>query len=108
MTSTVVHSIGLLRLGEIPFDLKYRFTDSAGLPLDLTGWTVTTEIQRPDGTQITPPAAITEPAVGIVGRPWVGTMTAQIGRHSELIAVTNGTYTLVSDLIVWQVAGPQP
>ena len=96
-------SLGVYQVGEVPFDFLFDFLDSVGSPIDITGWSASSTVTAPDGTTLSPTAAVDDGAAGRVSRVWLPAMTAQTGLWREAVTVTDGTYTLTSATWSWIV-----
>lgn len=97
-------SLGVYQAGEGPPDFVYTFVDSVGAPINITGWTATSTVAKPDGTTFTAPAVVSDGAAGQVTRPWTAAMTDTAGVYRHIITVTDGgQYTTISRHLSWVV-----
>lgn len=105
MASAKKINLGVFAAGEIPFPMVHTFRDNSGLAINLTGWSVSAKASGPDetGTYGSGGIVINNAVAGEVTYTWVvGDMT-DIGKYEMLLWVTDGTNSLASDLITWQV-----
>lgn len=65
-------TIGPYTVGEKPAPLVYQFLDSAGSPIDLTGWTAKFLYRRRDGSPTEANASVSDPVAGKVTYVWTG------------------------------------
>lgn len=84
-------TIGPYVVGERPAPLEYQFLDSAGAPMDLTGYSAEFHVQPRNGTAVVHPAAVTDPATGRVTHTWSGTELVTSGTWWMEFWVGNGT-----------------
>lgn len=89
-------SIGEHTVGEKPAPLVYQFLDSAGAPIDLTGYTAAFHYQRSDGTASTGLATVTDPSNGKVTHVWTGAELSTPGMWWCEFWVGNTTNKLAS------------
>lgn len=91
--------LGTFVEGEIPEPLEYRFLDSTGEPIDLTGYTATFHMSV-GGVPTDLTATVTSPDDGEVTHVWVD---GELARQNDLgslrceFTVTNDTNTYTSD-----------
>lgn len=96
--------IGPYVTGEIPTPLEYQFLDSAGNPINLTGYTVRFQRGEIDGTftnAVTVNAALTDAVNGKVTYTWVAADFPYPGRFGGMFFVGNGANRYASWLITW-------
>ncbi len=74
-------TIGPYVVGEKPPPLVYTFLDSAGAPIDLTGYAVRFTYRHVDGTATEAAAAVTDAAGGKITYTWTGPEIATPGDH---------------------------
>lgn len=72
-------AIGPYTVGEKPAPLVYQFLDSAGVPIDLTGFATEFHFQRADSTAATGAATVSDPAQGKVTHLWLGSELSSPG-----------------------------
>jgi hypothetical protein len=91
-------TIGPYVVGEKPAPLVYQFLDSAGAPINLTGYaTPEFHFQRTDSsTTVTGAAVVTDAANGKVSHVWLGTEFTTPGRWWCEFWVGNGTQRYAS------------
>lgn len=90
MDSTV--TIGPYTLGEKPSPLVYQFLDSAGSPINLTGYSAEFHFQRSDSSSSSTGAAVVSDAAnGKVTHTWTGTELSTAGTWWCEFWVGNGT-----------------
>jgi hypothetical protein len=65
-------SIGPYTTGEKPAPLEYQFLDSAGSPMNLTGYTAEFHYQRSDSTATVGAAVVSDATAGKVTHTWTG------------------------------------
>lgn len=105
MTQTTL-TIGPYVVGEIPAPLEYQFLDSAGSPINLTGYTA--KFQRGVKANATNyvsvatlNATVTDAANGKVTYTWVAADFSGPGTYGGMFYVGNGTNRFASLLITW-------
>lgn len=108
--------IGPYVVGEIPIPLEYQFLDSAGNPINLTGFTA--KFQRgergmtsPFLNAVTVNAVVTDAINGKVTYTWVAGDFASPGPYAGMFFVGNGTNRYASWQINWttcQSVAPAP
>ncbi len=105
-------TIGPYVVGEKPAPLVYQFLDSAGAPIDLTGYTVQFHYRRSDsGSAVTGAAVLSEPAAGRVSHVWTGTEFDTPGTWWAEFWAGNGTQRYASarmQAVVRAVVGGPP
>lgn len=92
-------SLGTFVEGEIPEPLEYQFLDSAGDPIDLTGFTATFHT-RINTVETDLAATVSDDENGIVTHIWLDGELERQGDRGSLrceFVVTNGTNTYVSE-----------
>lgn len=95
MADTV--TIGPYVVGEKPAPLVYQFLDSAGAPMDLTGYSVEFHYRRSDSPTVTVGAAVlTEPEAGRVSHVWTGSEFSTPGTWWSEFWVGNGSNRFAS------------
>jgi hypothetical protein len=98
-------------VGEKPPPLTYQFLDSAGVAINLTGYTAKFVVKEKYGTATTYNATVSTPASGIITYTWVGTEFATAGSYQAEMWVGNGALRYDSILIKFDVraaVGPVP
>ena len=99
--------IGPYVVGEIPSPLEYSFLDSAGQPINLTGYTAKLVVRPTDSnTPASYGATVSAPLAGTVTYTWDGTELAQPGPHWAEVWVGNGTNRFASLRLEFTVRGP--
>lgn len=104
--------IGPYVVGEKPVPLVYQFLDSAGAPIDLTGYTATFSYVRCDGgIPATGAATVTSPTAGQVTHAWTGAEFPEPGPYwAEFWAgnTTNRFCSLRLEYLVRSAVGAVP
>jgi len=106
-------TIGPYVVGEKPSPLEYQFLDSAGAPMNLTGYTAKF-VTRPvddESAVATYNATVTDPTLGKVTYPWAGTELTTPGMHWAEMWVGNTTNRYASLRMRYSVrasVGPIP
>jgi hypothetical protein len=105
--------IGPYVVGEIPAPLEYTFLESDGSAVDLLGYTAEFITRPTDDVSAVSvyPAAVTDPANGVVTYTWDGTELESPGRHWCELWVGNGTNRFASVRMEYGVrasVGPAP
>lgn len=105
-------TIGPYVVGEKPAPLVYQFLDSAGSPINLSGYgTPEFHYQRTDSPAATGAAVITDPTQGKVSHVWAGTELSTPGTWWCEFWVGNGTQRYCSkrlEAVVRAAVGPVP
>lgn len=89
-------AIGPYTVGEKPAPLVYQFLDSAGSPINLTGFTAEFHFQRSDSTSSTGLAVVSDPTLGKVTHVWLGTELSTPGTWWCEFWTGNGTQRYAS------------
>lgn len=104
--------IGPYVVGEKPAPLEYTFLDSAGVAVNLTGYTAKFIYRRTDDTSpVTANATVSTPAGGKVTYTWTGAEFATPGQWWAEFVVGNGTNRFMSLRLEYTVragVGPTP
>lgn len=100
-----VQHLGSFAIGEQPDPLHNQFKDFDGVPVPLTGFTLTVEIQaRPAALDIaTGILTITSEAEGRVQYAWDDVDMAAVGFYRLQMKAVNGARKYVSDIFSYQV-----
>ena len=105
-------TIGPYVVGEKPAPLVYQFLDSAGSPIDLTGYAVQFHFRRSDSpTSSSGAAVLTDAAAGKVSHVWTGTEFSSPGTWWAEFWAGNGTQRYASarlQAVVRAVVGGPP
>lgn len=99
-------TIGPYVAGEKPAPLTYQFLDSAGVPINITGWTAKFSYQERDGVAVTANAAVTDGTNGKATYTFTGAEFATAGRYRAEFIVGNTTNRFISIDIIFDVAVP--
>jgi hypothetical protein len=99
-------NIGPYTVGEKPPPLVYQFLDSAGAPINLTGYTAKFQYQRTDGAATSVNATVSDPTNGRVTYVWAGTEFSTPGTWWAEIWVGNTTNRLASSRMEARVRAP--
>lgn len=103
MTDQVVH-VGPYVVGEKQAPLEYQYLDSAGVPIDLTGYTAKFVFrERDSASAITANAVVTNPTSGKVTYTWTGTEFTTSGHWMAEFWVGNLAQRWCSWLILFDV-----
>jgi hypothetical protein len=98
-------NIGAFTVGEVPFLLTYQFLDSAGDPIDLTGYTSVFQYGEKFAGQIVNPvenpAGFTSISTGIASYQWDGTEFQNPGLFVGQFWVTSAGNVLASEQFEW-------
>jgi hypothetical protein len=97
-------TIGPYVMGEKPAPLTYQFLDSAGAPINLTGWTAKFSYQEHDGPAVTANAAITDGPNGKATYTFSGAEFYSAGRYRAQMWVGNTANRFASVDIDFNVA----
>jgi hypothetical protein len=111
MSSPDSVTIGPYVVGEKPSPLTYTFLDSAGVAINLTGFTAKFAVREQFGTATTFNATVSTPASGITSYTWAGTEFPTPGSYQAEMWVGNGVLRYDSILIKFTVrasVGPVP
>lgn len=92
--------------GEKPPPLVYQFLDSAGAPIDITGYAAGFTIQEADGLAASYSASVTDPVNGKITYTWTGTEWPTSGHYRATVWCGNGTNRLASIMIKFDVRAP--
>ena len=102
-------NLGSFIVGEVPSPLEYHYLDSVGVPLNLTGYTIT-RFQwgawvggTPFTNAVTRTASLTDPLDGEVTYAWQGDEFATTGRFAGMFFVNNSVNQFASVLLEWNV-----
>lgn len=98
--------IGLYVVGEKPAPVEYQFMTSAGVSIDLTGYTGKFSWAPEQGTGTTVDATLTDPAAGKVTHTWTGAEFLQSGNYHGEFWVGNTVSRFASQRLVWKVRMP--
>lgn len=96
--------IGPYVVGEIPPPLEYTFLDSAGVAINLTGFTVRFQRALIDGgftNAVTLVGALSDAPNGKVTYVWTAADFLSPGRYGGMFFVGNGSNRYASWLITW-------
>jgi hypothetical protein len=91
------------RRDDRPEPVVYQFLDSAGVAINLTGYTATTRWMGSDNVVKTGTATVVTPLSGLVTWTWPPAIFDQVWRVGANAIVTNGTLTFASDDFVLSV-----
>lgn len=104
-------TIGPYTVGEKPPPLVYTFLDSAGVAVNLTGYTAVFNHRPVDGESAAGLASVTTPLAGQVTHTWTGAELTTPGDHWAEFWVGNTVNRLCSLRILYSVraaVGPVP
>lgn len=93
--------LGEFVVGEIPAPLTYQFKTSAGVAIDLSGYTAKFKVQERWGAASELNATVSDAANGKVTRAWDGSEFPSPGEYSAMFWVGNGVNRFASVLITW-------
>lgn len=96
--------IGPYVVGEIPPPLEYTFLDSAGVAINLTGFTAKFQRAEIVGTFVNPVtlnATVTDAVNGKVTYTWTAADFPSPGHYGGMFFVGNGVNRYASWLITW-------
>lgn len=106
MSSTASVDIGPFVAGEIPAPLAYQFLSSAGMAIDLGGYTAKFSCREMSGGAPTVDgvsAVVSDPTNGVVTYTWTGTEFPTAGRYEAEVWVGNTTQRFASVLLKFEV-----
>lgn len=89
-----------------PAALLYTFTDSAGVAINLTGYTVKMHLRKPDGTASELTGALSDADDGIVTYTLTAANLDQAGYYFAQFWVGNGTNRFDGEMLAWYVPEP--
>lgn len=95
--------IGPFTQYELPGQIQHTFTDSAGVALNLTGYTVRYHYKRHGVAAVTRNGVLVTAASGIVGYTPIAADLNTAGVYKAHFSATNLTNTYYSDDIVYRV-----
>lgn len=96
-----------LTVGEKPGPLEYTFTDSDGVAINLTGYTPTFKLKKPDETSAGGSASLASPnTAGIVTHTLLEAELDLAGWYFAQFKVDNGTNKYYSEIIGFRVLNP--
>lgn len=101
--AATTQDLGTFAAGEVPFPLSHTYKDSAGVVIDITGWTVWVEFEGDITAAGSGVAAIEDGPNGEVSYTWVYDDMAVEGKESFVIWVKDGVNQLASDLFKYTV-----
>lgn len=97
-------TIGPYVMGEKPAPLVYQFLDSAGVPINITGWTAKFSYQEHDGAAVVANASVTDGVNGKVTYTFTGAEFYSAGRYRAMIWTGNTANRFASVDIDFEVS----